>query len=133
MKLFILNSLLLICSMAQADVAVIVHPSNTANIDDAAISSIFLGKVSAFPNGQKALPTVPDISNPSRGDFLDKIVGKTEPQYKSYWARLVFTGQAQPPKEMLDDAKTLELIATNPNMIGVIDANNLNDSVKRVK
>lgn len=133
MKLLFLSSLTLVTSLAQADVAVIVHPSNNAAIDDAAISSIFLGKVSAFPDGQKALPAVPDISNPSRGDFLDKIVGKTEPQYKSYWARLVFTGQAQPPKEMQDDAKTLELIATNPNMIGVINASHVNGSVKRVK
>ncbi|MCP5335095.1 MAG: phosphate ABC transporter substrate-binding protein [Oceanospirillaceae bacterium] len=133
MKLFFLSSLFCISTFAQAEVAVIVHPSNNASMDDAAISSIFLGKVSAFPDGQKAVPVVPDINNSARAEFLEKLIGKTEAQYKSYWAHLVFTGQSQPPREMPDDAKTLELIATNPNMIGIIDASHLNDTVKRVK
>lgn len=133
MKLFFLGSLFLIASFSHAEIAVIVHPSNTTPMDDAAISSIFLGKISAFPDGQKALPAVPDIGNTTRVEFLEKIIGKTEAQYKSYWARLVFTGQAQPPKELSDDLKTLELIATNPNMIGIVDASHLDNRVKRVK
>ena len=53
-------------------------------------------------------------------------------QLKAYWAKLVFTGQGTPPKEVDNDAAVLKLVAENPNIIGYIDAAAVNSSVRVV-
>lgn len=82
------------------DIAVIVHKSNQDVFTKETIQHIYLGKTKAFPQSGKAVPLDLPKRNVSRGEFLTRVVGKTQSQYTAYWAKLMFTGKGVPPKEV---------------------------------
>lgn len=53
---FVAIPLVLSSAVASAEVAVIVHPSNAASLDQAEISRLFTGRGATFNNGAKATP-----------------------------------------------------------------------------
>lgn len=113
-----------------ADVVVIVHPSNDAEIDIKVVKRIFLGKESKFSNGKEALPINQVPSSAARGSFDSDALGRSSNQIAAYWAKLIFTGKGIPPKELDSDAAVLDTVANNPNAIGYIDSASISDTVK---
>lgn len=121
---------ILCTGFAQAEVAVIVAGNSTfAPISADEAVKIFLGKKKAI-SGTPILPVDQSEGAKARGDFYGNIVKKSESQLKSYWSRLIFTGKGQAPQVVGNDADVISMIATNPNLIGYIDAAAVNDSVK---
>ena len=117
--------------LALAEVAVIVHPS--ASVDSLTadeISRLFMGKSKSFPNGSPAIALNQDDGSATRDVFNQEICNKSPSQYKAYWSKLVFTGKGTPPKDSGDDAAVKALVASNPKMIGYVDASVVDDSVK---
>jgi ABC-type phosphate transport system substrate-binding protein len=115
-----------------AEVAVIVHPSNADSISEADIVRIFLGKSKSFPGGAAAVPVNQAEGSAVTEEFNQKVIKKSGSQLKAYWSKLVFTGKGTPPKEVANDAEVIDLVANNPNMIGYIDASQVNGGVKVV-
>ena len=120
----------LIPKLCFAEVAIIVHPSNNISLSADKVSRIFLGKDKSFPDGKKAIPINQKDAQTVTQEFNKKIIGKSSSQIRTYWSKIVFTGKGSPPKEVTDDAEVLDLISTNPNLIGYIDASKVSDSVK---
>ncbi|MBV1904893.1 MAG: phosphate ABC transporter substrate-binding protein, partial [Pseudomonadales bacterium] len=114
-----------------AEIAVIVHPSNNSTFDSDSVVRIFLGKTKAFPNGTQAVPINLDSQTGERVSFEKLVLNKTASQLKAYWSKLVFTGKGTPPKEV-PSAEIRALIASNPNLIGYIDAAQVDGTVKVV-
>jgi len=124
------SAVLLGCAaQVQADVSVIVHPSNNAVIDQSAIKRIFLGKASSFPDGGKSIPVV--LKGDAADEFNQKVLDKSTNQLKSYWSKLVFTGKGTPPQEA-DQSEMLNLIAHNPDLIGFVPKGSETGDVKVV-
>jgi len=121
----------LVPAAVNAEVAVIAHPSQNLTVSPDELERIFLGKLKQV-DGQSIVPINLKMGSPVRKDFNEKVLGKTESQLKSYWSRLVFTGKAQPPKDVESESEMLELIARNPNMVGYIDKSNLTPAVKLI-
>lgn len=116
-----------------ADVAVIVHPSSTVtSLSEDDVARLFLGKAKSFPGGGVAVPVNQNEGSAARDKFNESICKKNASQYKAYWSQLVFTGKGTPPKDAGDDAAVKALVAANPNMIGYINADALDASVKVV-
>ncbi len=130
--IFILFTLLLVSSNACAELSVIVHPSNTSNLDINQVKRIFLGKQAKFDNGSKAVPVNQDASSDSRQNFDKSLLGRSSSQVSAYWSKLVFTGKGIPPKEVKSDAEAIELVSKNVDMIAYIDSSNAAPSVKVV-
>ncbi|MBP9714433.1 MAG: hypothetical protein KBD60_12215 [Sterolibacterium sp.] len=112
-------------ALAQS-VAVIVNPKNAGAVSAEQISNVFLGK-----SNELVGIDLPDGSA-VRDTFYHKVTGKDGAQLKAYWAKLVFTGKAQPLKEMGSDAEVKKFVAANPNAIGYIDKGAVDGSVKVV-
>ncbi len=112
--------------------SVIVHPSNAAALDDAAIKRIFLGKSKSFPGGSAAVPMSLDDDSAGAESFNRVVLGKSVSQLKSYWSKQLFTGKGTPPQSVASEAEMIGLIADNPNMIGYIEGEG-DDRVKVVK
>jgi len=110
-------------ALAQS-VAVIVNPKNSNAVSAEQISNVFLGKSNDLMGVD-----LPD-GNAVRDAFYHKVTGKDGPQLKAYWAKLVFTGKAQPMKELASDAEVKKHVASNPNAIGYIDKGSVDGSVK---
>lgn len=124
--------LVFFAQFATAEVAVIVHPSNAAAIDQAEITRLFTGRGATFASGAKATPLNQNDSAAVRADFDSKVLGKSSSQIKAYWSKLVFTGKGTPPKELADDAAVKAAVAADASAIGYIDAAKVDASVKVV-
>jgi ABC-type phosphate transport system substrate-binding protein len=127
MKAALLVAAALGVSAANAEVVVVVHPSNPAasmSVDQ--VADVFLGKSTALS------PVDLPESSAVRGEFYQKVTGKDAAQVKAVWTRLIFTGKATPPKEMGSSADVKKAVAGDPKAIGYIEKSAVDSSVKVV-
>lgn len=115
---------------AAEPIAIIVSSKNAnSSLNNDQAEKIFLGKVEAFPDGATAVPL--DLPKGTlREEFYLKVTGKNPSQVKAYWAKQVFTGSGQPPKEIESSADVVDLVAKNPNLVGYVEKSKVNASVK---
>ena len=98
-KSLVAVGLITLANLAAADLVVIVNPkSPLASMTPEQVSAIFLGKTNTLPSGATAAPVDLPESSAVREQFYSKAAGKTSAQVKATWARLTFSGKAQPPK-----------------------------------
>jgi ABC-type phosphate transport system substrate-binding protein len=119
--------------IAQAETVVIVAAGNPVvalTADQAA--DLFLGRANAFPTGGAATPIDQTDGSAVRDDFYSKVANKSSAQVKAYWAKLVFTGKGQPPKEAGDSTAVKSAVAGNPGAVGYVDKSVVDGSVKVV-
>jgi hypothetical protein len=67
-----------------------------------------------------------------RDDFYQKVAARTPALMKAYWAKMIFTGRGQPPRELPTSEAIRRQVANNPALIGYIDKSALDASVKPV-
>jgi ABC-type phosphate transport system substrate-binding protein len=126
--------LLVLCAgfvPAHAALAIIVHPNNNLSgitADEAA--DIYLAKAGVFANGKRAIPVDQAASSPMRKKFYSAVIKKDDSTLKVYWSKLLFTGKANPPREIGDDAAVKSWVAANPDAIGYVDGKFVDSSVK---
>ncbi len=130
MKKILLVPLALLSMSVVAEVAVVVHPSNSVTLNPEAIAQIYLGRSKSFPDGKAALPLGQAESSKTTEQFNQKVLNKSGSQIKAYWSKLVFTGKGTPPKEINSDAEMLDLVSQNPSVIGYVDKASVTDKVK---
>lgn len=112
---------------ARAEVVVIVsanHPAAAMTAEQ--IANVYLGKDARFapidlPEGSAA-----------REEFYKKVAGKDAAQVKAMWARLIFTGKGQPPKQVGSAADAVKQVAGNDKAIAYVDTSAVDASVKAV-
>lgn len=131
MKKIILGMSLLIASAANAEMVIVVHPSNNSAVNEDFVSSVYLGKTRSFEDG-KQLVAVNQSGNALEEEFNKKVLGKSSSQMKAYWSKLVFTGKGTPPKEVKTDEEVISLVSENPATIGYISSTSVSDKVKVV-
>jgi ABC-type phosphate transport system substrate-binding protein len=115
------------------DMVVIVSSNNAVGALRAdQVADIFLGQNGHFPDGSEATPVDQAIGSPQRDEFYKKVAAKTPALVKAYWTKMVFTGRGQPPREVPDSVAVRKLVAENIGMIGYIDRDALDSTVKTV-
>ena len=118
---------------ANADVVVIVSVTNSAPVLTAEqVARIFLGKTETFPNGGKALPIDQPQGSALRNEFYLKVSNKIPSQITAYWAKIIFTGEGNPPRVVENSEETIDVIANSPNTIGYVDKKAVNTRVRIV-
>ena len=132
-SLSLMAGLFSLSALAYADVVVVVGAkSNVNSLTKTQISELYLGKVKDFPNGGGLALTTILGNGALKDEFFEKVLGKTDSQARSVWARLTFTGVGTAPKEVSDSAEVKKLVANNPNVIGFIDKAAVDAQVKVV-
>ena len=94
------------------------------------VEDIFLGRMTHFPDGRRAVPIDQAEGSPARDAFYLKFAGKSPAQIKAYWSKIIFTGRGQPPRAVSNDAEVKKLIRANQDDIGYIDESMVDSSVK---
>lgn len=132
--IFLLIPLLLSTTLAKAaDMVVIVSASSDVTaMSKREVIDLFMGRYVVFPNGKTAQLLDHAHESQTRKDFYKTLTGKNSAQINAYWARLIFTGRAHPPKEVVNDQAVIDLVSGSPNAIGYVDAKTINKSVKVV-
>lgn len=128
MKALVLSIALVMLPMAAVqaadpEIVVIGNPAAQPLTKDQA-SDLFLGK----SQGMKLL----DLPNsaPVKAAFYQKVSGHDLSQVKATWSRLIFTGKAQPPKELPDAAAVKKAVAADSKSVGYIEKSEVDSSVK---
>ena len=107
------------------DIVVIGNPA-AASLTKEQVADLFLGKA----QGMKLIDQ--PNSSPTKAAFYEKATGHDLSQVKATWSRLIFTGKAQPPKEVADAAAVKKAVAAEPKAIGYIQKSEVDSSVKVV-
>jgi len=115
-------------TVAHAEMVVIVNPHVSFDfLTKGELRRIFLGQTGNFPNGDPAEPL--DVIGESRNIFYQSILMKTPESVENYWASMIFTGKAQPPRQVQpNEAK--QVVAKSPRAISYIDRSQVDTSVK---
>jgi ABC-type phosphate transport system substrate-binding protein len=113
---------------AQAEVVLVAHPGvGLSSLPQSQVSRLFFGQARQFPNGTAALPL--DVSGALKDQFAQQVLKKSPEQVEKYWARMIFTGKAKPPREVkAGDVKAM--VASTPGAISYLDRSLVDGSVK---
>lgn len=132
----LLAAALLACAafLAQASELVVVVSARSPvdALRPGQVAAIFLGQSPRFPNGALASALDQPIGSPERDQFYLRVAGKTPALLKAYWSKMVFTGRGQPPRDLAGSAAVRKAVAEDPGLIGYIDREALDPSVRAV-
>ncbi len=112
---------------------IIVLSKNIQNkINKEDVKMIFLGKKTMLDDGTKVIPIIPsDIDPLLLKSFNQRILKKSNPQVKAYWAKRIFTGKGKPPDSKNID-EILRLMESTTNIISFIPGNFFNEDKFRL-
>jgi ABC-type phosphate transport system substrate-binding protein len=117
-------------AQAQEVVAVVSAKSPVTALDSAQVADIFLGKTTRFPDGSLATPIDLNEESALRERFYAHYTGKSPAQVKAHWAKIIFTGRGQPPRQAMSSAEAKKMIVDNPQAIGYLEASQVDNSVR---
>ena len=101
-------------------------------IDKKGLIDLYMGKYSAFPNGQQATPIDVATNTDLRAQFYKALVGLPLARVNAYWSRLKFSGRAKPPavEQTLDDVK--QRIENDSSALAYVYATSVTENMKVV-
>lgn len=107
---------------ADPDVTIIANSKNDmGTLTRKQIADIYMGRVTSLPNGSVPLPLDYQGDSAVRSHFYQAITGKNMAQINAYWARLSFTGQANPPRRLPDKTTIVQVVGKNQGALGYVD------------
>jgi ABC-type phosphate transport system substrate-binding protein len=132
-RLLLLVLLLAAGAVRPAELVVIVSARNPLTaLRPEQVADIFLAQTGRFPGGDEAVALDLPLGSPLREEFYSRVAARSPALMKAYWTKMVFTGRGQPPRELPSSAAVRKMVAENPSMIGYIDRNALDASVKAI-
>jgi len=113
---------------ARAELVVIANPHVPFNaLTQGELRRIFLGQTSKLSNGEAVEPL--DVSGGYRNVFYQSILMKSPEQVETYWANMIFSGKAEPPR-LIRPEEIKQAVAGSVGAISYIDRSEVNASVK---
>lgn len=105
-------------------IAVITSPS-AAPVSRVQVARIYMGR--SFERRPLDLP-----EGAVRASFYKAATASEPAQVRAAWARIMFTGRGEPPRELPSAAAVKKAVIADDNAIGYIDAEALDASVRAV-
>jgi len=129
-----LLALLAATALAAAEPLVIIvnAESGVTQMTRAEVANIFMGRQKRLSSNQVALPVELVESEEERNRFYLLLVNLPLSQVRAHWARLFFSGQAQPPHQAHTVAELLDLVAANRGAVGFVPRSKVTRKVKVV-
>ncbi|HJV23092.1 MAG TPA: hypothetical protein VJ570_10355 [Holophagaceae bacterium] len=104
------------------DLVVVVNASSgVERLTRDEVINLFMGRTRKLATGLTALPIDQGGTAPDRARFYRALVGKELPEINAYWARLIFSGQAFPPRQAESEAEVLEILHNTKGAIAYVD------------
>ena len=114
---------------ADQRLAVIVHRDRAIDLTVAELSQIYLKKRRYWPDGGPIIPINRDAASEIRARFSAAVFGPLVDRMAVYWKRLYFQG-VLPPATLASAAAVKRFVASEPNAIGYVEADDVDDSVR---
>ncbi|TDM08779.1 MAG: hypothetical protein C4K60_05150 [Ideonella sp. MAG2] len=106
------------------------HPARSLSQKE--VLALFTGRSRTLADGTAATPLDQQRDSSARASFYLALTGMDIARINSYWARLHFTGQVQPPQALSDDASVIQRLRSDPNAIGYLTAEPKDPAVRVV-
>lgn len=138
MRRWLCSLLAVLCLAVQARSAedpfvIIVHPdSGISRLSRREAEEIFMGRQKRLPSGLVALPLEQLLPPEVRLRFYQYLVHLPIQEVRAYFARMYFSGQAQPPHQTQSAEETIELVLANKGAIGFVLKSKLDKRVRAV-
>lgn len=133
MRLLFLGLCLFASNIVVAEPAIAIianHVGDYATLTRRQVVDIYMGKLTVLNNGTFPQP-VDYQGNPEiRERFYRLMTGKNLAQINAYWARMSFTGQANPTRLLPDQKAMLRAVGKNQDALGFVDKDEVTPSVK---
>jgi len=96
------------------------------------VINVYMGRNRKLASGINAIPL--DLENPitEKAHFYNVMVNKELSEISSYWARLMFSGQGSPPKQVANQEEAIDIVISRPGAIAYIDRKKIDKRVKIV-
>src|SRR6266849_10298403 len=123
---------LLTVSAAFEEVDIVVNKSNNVGpLSREEVRRIFMGEKSSWPGGKRITVLMLAADQPERGVILRAVFKMNESDYTKYFLHAAFTGHVQAaPKNLVSAAQMKARLAANPNAIGYLNKEGVDDSVR---
>lgn len=118
---------------AGSPIVVIVNAkSGVTEMTQTEATNLFMGLQKRLASGLVALPVEPVGDEGIRSRFYQLLVNASLPQIRSYWARMYFSGQAQPPRQAKNAEEVIEVVLVNRGAVGFVELGKLDHRVRGV-
>jgi ABC-type phosphate transport system substrate-binding protein len=108
---------------------VIVHPARKVQLDLEDVARIYLKKRRFWDDGQPIVALNQAPGSPARETFSQLAFGSESTRLGTYWNEQYFHG-VLPPVALSSPASVKRYVASDPNAIGYIELNDVDDSVR---
>lgn len=130
-------SLVFACSQkpvlaAESLYVIVSAQSAVRSLSQKEVLALYTGRARTLPDGEVATPLDQLRDSTTRTDFYQMLTGMDIARINSYWARLHFTGQVQPPPVVGDDAAVIQRLRADPSAIGYVTREPNNAAVRVV-
>jgi len=116
-----------------AALVIIVNPaSGVTRLTQDEVINLFMGRERRLPSGLVALPVEPVGSPEIRQRFYERLIKLPLVQVKTYWARMYFSGLAQPPRQVRDSEEVIEMVLANKGAVGFVERSKVDSRVRPV-
>jgi ABC-type phosphate transport system substrate-binding protein len=120
------------CARAADTMVVVVSAQSPVQaMTQKEVLALYTGRTRSFANGEAARPLDQPRDSALREAFYRALTGMDLARINSYWARLHFTGQVQPPQPVADERALIQRLRQDPNALGYL-AHEPNDPTVRV-
>lgn len=124
----------LVLNAALQEVDIVVdRANNTGLLSREEVRRIFMGDKTSWPGGKRITVLMFTPDQPERGIVLREVFKMNESDYTKYFLQAAFTGRVQAaPRELPSAPQMKARLLANPNAIGYLKKEDLDDSVKVV-
>jgi ABC-type phosphate transport system substrate-binding protein len=119
----------------ELEVAVIVNPENpVTSISSADLRRVFVGDKQSWSSTLPVFAVVRAPEARERHVLLTQVLKMTEPEYKQYWLRRVYSGESpQEPMAVYSNGMQLEAVRVKKGGIALISVQDVRAGVKIIK
>lgn len=120
-------------SIEAPDLVVVANPSSGVDkLNRGEVVNIFLGRQRQLPSGVPVIPLDLPASSPEKASFYAMLVGKDLAEINAYWARLIFSGRTQPPRQTQSMDEMMSMVRDNRGALGYVGRPKADPRVKVV-
>jgi ABC-type phosphate transport system substrate-binding protein len=110
-------------------IAVILHRQRRDSLDTPTVASVYLRKRRFWDDGAPIIPVNRELGSPLRESFARRVFGIASSQLSAYWNEQYFHG-VLPPVTLSSTQSIKRFVAEEPNAIGYVEAESVDDSVR---
>lgn len=117
---------------AETIYVVVSTQSAIRNLTQQDLLALYTGRTRTLQGGEPVTPLDQQRDGSARAEFYQALTGMDIARINSYWARLHFTGQVQPPQTVIDDMAMVQRLRADRSAIGYLTREPQDPSVRVV-